>query len=445
MKKFALMLLLSLFSINSIANTLTQKDSIESEIISYQLAIYLIPGQSESIEKHAVAVLNKNFPKYKLVKNFKKDETEIQVNFQLLNNAQESYAPPSIQMIGYFGRGLTKEQANEIQPIQDVLLITVAYGINNRWQKLQSTQLLVSKIADSYEGYIWDEETREIFTKEEYKKRRFFEPNQGAPSVVLHTVIHSYPNGEYVRAISLGMAKFGLPDIAVSEFSWSDNRRIGNSIIAISQLLVEGHRLNKEGEFTLDLTQIKQEEYKAKLKDLVLENATFKGKHKFSIVEPEEGDPNNLILEPIFDHDDAESKQEKQELFLSSIFGSKDEISYIKHNEELLKASQRAKEKLPKLQQDFKKGFEPGEYILLKAPFKTPDDGNEWMWVEVITWEENRIKGMLKNDPYHIPNLKAGAIVDIAQDRVFDYIRYFANGKSEGNETGEIIAKFEEK
>ena len=93
------------------------------------------------------------------------------------------------------------------------------------------------------------------------------------------------------------------------------------------------------------------------------------------------------------------------------------------------------------LRKQFAEGLEPGEYILVKAPFKTPEGGNEWMWIEVTEWSGNNIRGVLNNEPFYVPSLHSGQIVEIRQEDVFDYIRRHPDGTQEGNETGEIIKK----
>jgi uncharacterized protein YegJ (DUF2314 family) len=62
------------------------------------------------------------------------------------------------------------------------------------------------------------------------------------------------------------------------------------------------------------------------------------------------------------------------------------------------------------------------------------------MWVEVTEWKGRRIRGLLKNEPFDIPGLHGGQIVQVQEEKVFDYIRRYPNGKEEGNETGRIIA-----
>ena len=75
---------------------------------------------------------------------------------------------------------------------------------------------------------------------------------------------------------------------------------------------------------------------------------------------------------------------------------------------------------------------------MVKKPFETAN-GNEWMWIEVTQWEGEQMTGVLQNDPYEIPDLKAGAVVIFSESEVFDYILYKPDGTTEGNETGKIL------
>jgi uncharacterized protein YegJ (DUF2314 family) len=59
----------------------------------------------------------------------------------------------------------------------------------------------------------------------------------------------------------------------------------------------------------------------------------------------------------------------------------------------------------------------------------------------VTAWEGRTIKGLLKNEPFDIPDLHAGQVVEVDEEDVFDYIRQRPDGSREGNETAEIIAR----
>jgi uncharacterized protein YegJ (DUF2314 family) len=94
---------------------------------------------------------------------------------------------------------------------------------------------------------------------------------------------------------------------------------------------------------------------------------------------------------------------------------------------------------LPGLQKAFMHGLAPGEHLLVKAPFSTRDSGQEWMWIEVTEWNGDQIKGMLRSDPRNVPGLKVGQMVGAHQSEVFDYLRVFPDGRTEGNETSKLL------
>jgi uncharacterized protein YegJ (DUF2314 family) len=233
------------------------------------------------------------------------------------------------------------------------------------------------------------------------------------------------------------MLKFGQPDLVVNDYSWSANWPMGNMINATAQLIVEGAK--PAAKMSIDFQQIRHPQArKSALED---QKAGAKGAAEISlrITKAEEGDPANFLLEFVFDRYPGPDRYARQEALLQTLFGSKDEIRSVRHDEAILAASAAARKNLPKLRDQFNAGFAPGAYLMLKAPFKTDDDGREWMWVEVVEWKSDRIKGRLRNDPRAIKALKAGQEVQVLQGDVFDYIFFRADGTSEGNETGRLI------
>jgi len=60
-----------------------------------------------------------------------------------------------------------------------------------------------------------------------------------------------------------------------------------------------------------------------------------------------------------------------------------------------------------------------------------------------VRWQGHTIQGLLDNDPFEIPDLKAGARVEVEEDSLFDYILVKRDGKQEGNETGRLMERRE--
>lgn len=163
------------------------------------------------------------------------------------------------------------------------------------------------------------------------------------------------------------------------------------------------------------------------------------------MVPPQDGDADNRLWALDFPAYQGKAEQERQLRALESFFGSTDAVTRIKHDEALKEASEAARKKLPDLRKRFNTGLKPGENLLLKAPFATPDGGREWMWVEVASWKaDGSIPAVLQNDPFEIPNLKSGAHVEVKEKDIFDYILSTPDGTVEGNETGKIIEKMQE-
>jgi uncharacterized protein YegJ (DUF2314 family) len=190
------------------------------------------------------------------------------------------------------------------------------------------------------------------------------------------------------------------------------------------------------------LDGIKNEALRAGHEGKLYENAS--GEITLALVNArrDEGDPENRLVEIDFRNSSGRSNAERQTSALSGLWGSKDSLTTVKHDDELLAASERARKKLPELHKLFAKGLEPGVQLLLKAPFQRDDKGNEWMWVEILQWPDGgKATGILQNDPFYIKMLRAGSKVVIKEAEVFDYILYGKDGTSEGNETGRIMEK----
>lgn len=415
-----------------------------AEFIRYQFAIYFIAVPSKEPMAALRSQLEREPSSPALTTSIPAKPVAAQVQAKLVNSVQEDYAPPSLEMLQRFGRGLTREQAVALQAARQALILDFVHPRAMSLAAYRRSLQITEKLARETGGLLWDEETREVFNADEWHKRRLETWEGEIPDVLKHTVIHAYKGDKLVRAITLGMAKFGLPDLVVSDFSWSSNRPMGNLINLFAQAMVEGANVGAKGFYDLDLRSIRH--VAVRQSQLTTLKSGSEAVARLVLVEgsPEDGDPQNRLVEIRFDRAAGPDHYARQEALLGALFGTEDSVAYVKHNEELLAVSKAAKARLPTLREAFRQGLQPGEYILVKAPFKTPDGGQEWMWVEVTAWEGDVISGLLKNEPAHIPSLHGGQMVKVSQQEVFDYLRRDGNGKQEGNETAKVLQRMQD-
>ena len=415
--------------------------SLYSERVTYEFAVYYAPRPRHDPRRTLDALLAAEFKG--LARRAELGEAGPWPALSVREPRVSEYAPPSVDSLSSFGRGLGPKQIEAVQGAERVVVLRFGAEGDTRLPALREAGHLVGALAKRTSGLVWDEETRELFSPEAWEERRVRDFATGVPHVPAHTVIHQYANGELNRAITLGMGKFGLPDVVANDFPRSYARSIGNLINLVCQTLAEKGRLEKAGRLTVDLETLGDPELRETLKASLEAEAQGKAELAVAVGTSEEGDPQNRLLELTFEESPGASGPERQSALLDRIFGSTDSITHTTHDDELLAASARAKAQLPSLKRHFAKGLSPRERLLVKGPFKTRDGGNEWMWVEVTRWTDRTIGGILQNEPFEVDGLRAGASVEVAEDDVFDYLHAQADGSQKGNETGEVIQRRE--
>lgn len=416
----------------------------EIPAIHYQFAVF--PLQDCGGNPLAVArdLVRKNLRNFKM-RAPTHDPAVPHVEILFIKDARATYPPPDAELIQYFGRGLTEKDAQDLQNSKTALVLNFSHSKEHALTGMRDALAYTERLASHCKGLIWDDITREIFTPAAWHEKRIQAWAEDGPEIAQHTVIHAYKNTEFIRAVTLGMQKFHLPDLVINDFVWSNNHQMGDLINLIGQTLLEGGKLEQDLSISLNIGKLRNKKMQRQLQAALMDNAAAEIKVPLKMAQTEEGDANNLLLEVDFSQQPGNSVQERQQALLSKIFGSKSAVVYVNHSSEIEAASALAREKLPQLAEDFKSGLQPGEYIYLKAAFATPDGGREWMWFEVVAWEAEQIRGILQNEPRQIATLKAGSAINITQAEVFDYIRYFPDGSSEGNETGTLIEKAAQK
>jgi hypothetical protein len=378
--------------------------------VRFQFAVYFPEHQNREPQLVARGILAKSYPEFRIVNKLPAEPASATVSIHVEDNVAKSYAPPTLEALRYSGHGRDARQSQSLQKTRRALLLDFSHPTQQVWSALHQANSLTEAVARQIGGFVWDEETREVFTADAWHASRVgsWTDSETVPEVSHQTVIHLYQKDEFIRAITLGMRKFGLPDVVVEGSSRHTEDQVGILINLFCQTMAEGASLDIPGKFNLDLNNIRNAEARdrqSKSLKAFAEGAVVltlnKGRH-------DDGDPDNRLIQVGSDAYRGPDPHAKLDAMLTCFFGSEDKARPVEHTDELLEASRKAKEQLPALRELFKTGLQPGEVIMVKAPFATQDGGREWMWVEVTRWQENHIQGLLQNDPAQVHDLHAG-------------------------------------
>jgi uncharacterized protein YegJ (DUF2314 family) len=349
------------------------------------------------------------------------------------------YAPPSAESLEFFSRGLSPEDKKQLAASKAVTMLVFEGPARDALPTYKRALTVVHDLREATGGLMWDEETRQIFTADQWA-RRSEDWLDGVPSVVPHITIHSYRDGELIRMITLGMVKFALPDVIVDQVAGSDSTSMATAIDLLCQTILEGAALREPGRLAVSLDGVKHAGFRRWATTDLKANARRSARLDLAIGKREKGDPANRLIAIVFPGPGA-GVQARQVRLLDELFGAEDKATQVKHDDALLAASARAKKAVLAHKARYKDGPPLNEQLLVKAPFRTTSGGNEWMWVEVVRWRGNAISGVLRNDAIEVPGLRSGARVEVADDSLFDYLLVKPDGTREGGETSKLMEK----
>ena len=419
-----------------------------SEVIRFNYSVYLVAGHFTGSRALArcTELVRTRYKSFKLVDAIPDKPSHLEnplISLHLESSVAKDYAPPTIESLKYRGEGLSADQKELLQKSREAIILQLAYSKEHVWDSLRAATQLAEDLARQTGGFIFDEETRQVFTAEAWQKQRLDSWTSEVPKLASQFTIDFYPKDDYLRAVTLGMAKFGLPDVVVQEVPRSSLRTVNGLINIFAQAMAEGVPFPASGRFKIDIRQLRNDELRnSELKSL--ENHALGTACLFvKPGKPDEGDPENRLMELSAELYSGPDPQAKQENMLLALFGTKDVAHDVEHTEELLAESRRERAKLPAIQKAFAAGLQPGEYIDVKAPFRKPGGGNEWMWVEVTSWAGKDISGTLQNDPVEVTDVHSGQRVRVSEDDVFDYIRFYPDKHTEGNTTAKILERLQ--
>lgn len=430
MKNFLLIILSLLLASCSSQN----KINILNKNFENYIGIYFLNNDSITIENFKI-LADKKIPRFK-----KLDSMDSLVSFDAYYVTVEKDLTSKLDTNTLKYTRLSVDEKIKLSRARSKMFATFTGPTKNTYDKQAKISEFIRELTKDRDVLICDYNSYEWFNSNSWEINRIDNFRDSIKDVVHQITIHVYRDSEFCRAVSIGLNKFGLPEISIKELPCSNQNTYVSLLNAVIQTLAEKPFINSDSTVNIDLSHIKNNVVRSSLRTDLKSNAKEKVRIRLKKCTPEEGDNECTQLSLVFDN--GSSVQEGEDYVVSKLFGKSDDIIiHINHDSLLLSVSTKERQRLPELRKMFNNGLAPGYSILVKAPFKIESGGNEWMWVEVTKWTSDSIVGVLQNDPFEIRNLKAGAIVSIKESELFDYILNKPDGTFEGNETGKLIEK----
>jgi len=337
--------------------------------------------------------------------------------------AMDTYAPPEPQMLEFVGVGLSSEQVRAVQEAKAVAVLTVSSDDASLAETaMAEAYALASDIAGKSNGLLWDESTRQLFSPEAWTERMAAGPSTKGERW-RHFTVHNYRDGELIRQVSLGLGKFGVPELVNEGVTGYDGGAMGQLLNLVAEAMIDGAEVGDGGSLPVTTSDGRTVEI------------------RLGVGTRQEGDAPGRLAVILFPGQG--SLQQRQAALLDDVLGKRDGeiLDAAADDAELLAASAKAKKELAGLKTHFAAGIPELEALSVKAPFDTDDGSVEWMWVEVTAWKGDTMKGILQNDPRAIADLRRGATVEVKVDALFDYLHRRADGSTAGGTTNDILQR----
>ena len=310
-----------------------------------------------------------------------------------------------------------------------------------RYEALLGATRFAHQLAAEHKAFLWDEETREFFPPQRWKEERLEGWSGGPPTLSAHVTVHVYGEGDTVRFVSLGMVKFGLPDLVLEQVPQSMTTPMGSVLNGVAQLLAEGLTLSPDCALNVDLSLVKDARTRRQLEAKTTPGAVRKLTLRALEARRDSGDPVNPLLELSFPGEGT--VHARQVAAIDALLG-KSPDSYMPvppGDPELAAVATRARARLQQLRPRVEKGLSPPEALVVKAGFRTDDGSSEHMWFVVTGWEKDQLRGTLANEPFEVSGLRLGSSVSVPLQDVDDYRYTRPDGTQEGGESSRILER----
>lgn len=288
-------------------------------------------------------------------------------------------------------------------------------------------------LAETLDGFVYDETARRILR---WQDSPVITTPLDAPAFDPRAIVvqlHRQDDGT-ARALTLGMMRFGCPDLALEGANMGAAPRLATVLNAVASKLAEGEDRTP---ITVTLADV--------ARTLGKKPGELNGSPRpveLDVIAPEraEGDPDNEIAELVPSEGNS---REAWDTIVASLFGVPASVTNDAEDRELGEVAGRAKKDLPKAIARFETA---GGELFVKGPFVIPPDARldggpttELLWVDVAACDPKLCTGVLANDPTWPSNLASAKTTSVERAHVADWLLRERDGGTTGGESLRVL------
>jgi uncharacterized protein YegJ (DUF2314 family) len=337
-----------------------------------------------------------------------------------IGKTDELMLPPS-DMMDTVASGLTPAEREDLKK-RPTSVVVRTHGAFAKEQVAARTAFAVTAVlAEALDGYVYDEASRRIETASEFSAHAVTAP-LGKPAFERrHIAVQLYRQEDgTARLLTLGMARFGSPDLSMRGASMGSGPLLAEVLNAVASKLAFDLT---EPAVTITLDDVARVVGKKPSELNPTPSAAKPVMLTLVDAEHADGDPDNEVAEVL---PWGGSTRENWDSVVTSLFGALPSMKPSVDDPELAEIAKKAQKSLPGAIKRLEAG--DGE-LYVKGPFAVPeearvDGGNttELLWLLATSCDARACTGTLANEPSYATNLAPGKTSGLPRTDVTDWM-----------------------
>ncbi|MBX3197699.1 MAG: DUF2314 domain-containing protein [Labilithrix sp.] len=368
------------------------------------------------------------------VKKVMADEDAFEID---ILKADDLILPPEDTM-DTVAPGLTPSERASARAKRTAVVIRTQGDLTREQMPARAVFAAAAELSESLAGFVYDEVARRLVTADDARSHAIV-VGLGEPAFARkHIVIQLYRQDDgTARLLSLGMQRFGSPDLSIRGANMAAGPMLAEIINAAASQIAHGA---SGGAVTVTLADVARVIGKKPAE--LGANADSARPVELDVVTPEriEGDPANEMAELV---PREGATREAWDAIVATLFGVAPVMTAALDDPELAAVAEKARQSLPAAIERFKAGA--GE-LFVKGPFPVPEEARvdggavaETLWLAAASCDAQRCTGVLSNEPSYATNIALGKTTSVKRAEAVDWMIQQRDGGVTGGESIKVL------